>query len=42
MFAAELVHQALGVALYDREQIVEIVRHAAGQLADCFELLRLA
>ncbi len=40
-----LVPRALGdergVAEDGREQVVEVVRHAAGQLADCFHLLRL-
>ena len=43
--AAELVgiheHQ-FGVAAHDGQEVVEIMRHAAGELADGFHLLRLA
>ena len=38
----QLVEQQLGVAVDDREQVVEVVRDAAGQPADRFHLLRLA
>jgi len=34
--------QPLHAAADDHQEIVEIVRNAAGQLADCFQPLRLA
>jgi len=36
------LHAELGVTVDDREQVVEIVRDAAGQRAEAFHLLRLA
>ena len=38
---ADTTLQQLCVAQHDRQQIIEIVRHAAGQLADCIHLLGL-
>ena len=38
----QLLGQHLGVADHDGEQVVEIVRHAAGELAHRFHLLSLA
>ena len=37
-----LGEQHLGVAANDREQVVEVVCHPAGELADGFHLLRMA
>src|SRR5262249_30094192 len=41
LVATKARNQQLGIADYCGEQVIEIVGHAAGQAADCLELLSL-
>ena len=42
IFARQVAQDHVAVAGYYRQQIVEVVCHAAGEPSDCFHLLRLA